>query len=239
MSNLNCYYAEDCQFDSFFGWLRATQHCACNKCRLLPTCRLLQSTVNLQSQNWTESYSNLQSENWTESWEEFQQKMINSNPNLFKQKWWHPNLSMYWNVARYKCIFISGHFHALGMQKAHFQWNAKREVAITSPRFFNEHHLLHVLFCEGCAWHHLRILVKAPLIEKAEQQVHNASHCRTEQQWRSHVVPILFLLVRGTWVLSFKHIRFVVNRTFTKTERLQHLQQGWVRFLKWLRLKDK
>jgi len=163
MSNLNCYYAEDCQFDSFFGWLRATQHCACNKCRLLPTCRLLQSTVNLQSQNWTESYSNLQSENWTESWEEFQQKMINSNPNLFKQKWWHPNLSMYWNVATSKCMFISGHFHVLGTQKAHFQCNAKREVAVTSPRFCNEHHLLHVLFCEGCTWHHLRILVKAPL----------------------------------------------------------------------------
>jgi len=22
MSNLNCYYAEDCRFDYFFGWLR-------------------------------------------------------------------------------------------------------------------------------------------------------------------------------------------------------------------------
>ena len=47
MGNLNCYRAEDCRFDSFFGWLRATQHCACNK--WLPTCRWLQSTVNLQS----------------------------------------------------------------------------------------------------------------------------------------------------------------------------------------------
>jgi len=49
LSNVNYYYAEDCRFDSFFGWLRATQHCACNK--WLQMCRWLQSTVNLQSQN--------------------------------------------------------------------------------------------------------------------------------------------------------------------------------------------
>jgi len=55
MSNLHCYCSEDCRFDSFFGWLRATQHCAWNK--WLPMCRWLQSTVNLQS------YSNLQSQN--------------------------------------------------------------------------------------------------------------------------------------------------------------------------------
>jgi len=47
MSNLNCYCAEDCRFDSFFGRFKATQHCACNK--WLPACRWLQSTVNLQS----------------------------------------------------------------------------------------------------------------------------------------------------------------------------------------------
>ena len=54
MSNLNCFYAEDHRFDCFFGWLRSTQHCGCNK--WLPTCRWLQSTVNLRSQ------SNLQSQ---------------------------------------------------------------------------------------------------------------------------------------------------------------------------------
>ena len=31
MYNLNCHCAEDRRFDSFFGWLRATQQCACNK----------------------------------------------------------------------------------------------------------------------------------------------------------------------------------------------------------------
>ena len=82
---LNCYYAEDHRFDSFFGWLRVTQHCACNK--WLPACRWLQSSVNLQSHNWTERYSNLQSQNWSESCEEVQKKIINSNPIRFKEKW--------------------------------------------------------------------------------------------------------------------------------------------------------
>ena len=55
-SKNNRYYTVDRRFDSFFGWLRATHDCACNK--WLPTCWWLQSSVNLQSQNWTESCSN-------------------------------------------------------------------------------------------------------------------------------------------------------------------------------------
>jgi len=47
MSNLNCYCAVVCRFDSFFGWLRVTQHCACSK--WLPARRWWQSTGNLQS----------------------------------------------------------------------------------------------------------------------------------------------------------------------------------------------
>ena len=39
MCNLNCYYAEDRRFESFFGWLRAMQQCAYNK--WLQTCRWL------------------------------------------------------------------------------------------------------------------------------------------------------------------------------------------------------
>jgi len=31
MCNLNCYCGENRRFGSFFGWLRATQQCACNK----------------------------------------------------------------------------------------------------------------------------------------------------------------------------------------------------------------
>jgi len=134
MSNLNCYYAEDCRFDFFFGWLRAMQHCAGNK--WLPTCRWLQSSVNVQSQNWIKSCK------------EVQKKIINSNPNLFKRKWQHPNPSIYCNVAKFKSkyMFISGLFHVFGMRKPHFQCNTNREVATTSPRFCNESHLLHVLF---------------------------------------------------------------------------------------------
>jgi len=61
-------------------------------------------------------------------------------------------------------MFISGHFHVLCMPKPHYQRNANREVATTSPRFCNEPHLLHVLFVKVCAWHHLHILVKPLLL---------------------------------------------------------------------------
>ena len=88
-------------------------------------------------------------------------------------------------------------------------------------------------FCEVCSWHHLHILVKAPLFcdwkrRAASAQSFPLSH---EATIKSHVVLILFLLVRTIWVLFFTHIPFVVNRTFTTmlTERLQHLQQGWAR----------
>ena len=129
MCNLSCYYAEDRRFDSFFGWLRAAQHCAYKK--WLPTCRWPKSSVNLQS------YSNLQSQNWTESCEEVQKKIIDSNPNLFKQKRQHPIPSIYWNVASFKSkyMYMSGHFHALGMRKPHFQCNANRDFATTSLVF--------------------------------------------------------------------------------------------------------
>jgi len=162
MSNLNRYYAEDCRFDSVFGWLRSTQHCACNK--WLPTFRYLQSSVNLQSysnlqsQNWTESYGNLQPQNWTESCEEVQKKIINSNPNLFKQKWEYPNPSIFWNVAGFKskCMFISGHFYVLRMLKPHFQCN-------NNPSFLQWTAHIARSFCECCTCHHLHILVKVPL----------------------------------------------------------------------------
>jgi len=48
-----------------------------------------------------------------------------------------------------------------------------------------------------------------------------------------YVVLILYLLVCDTyiWVLFFRYIPFVANRTFnaTLTEWLQHLQQNWAR----------
>jgi len=120
-------------------------------------------------------------------------------------------------------MFISGHYHVLGMQKPYFQCNANREVATTFSHFCNEPHLLHLLFPKVVglpsttftSWlkHHFVV------IGKAEQQARKASHCHTKQQQRSHVMLILFLLVRATWVLFFTHIPFVVNHIFTTTLR--------------------
>jgi len=118
-------------------------------------------------------------------------------------------------------MFISGHLHVLAIRKPHFQCNANRKVATASAGFCNEPHPLHVLFVNvasgttitSCSKHHFVV------IGKAEQQVCKASHCGTKQQWRFHVVLILLLLVRATWVLFFTHIPLVVNRTFTTTLR--------------------
>jgi len=113
------------------------------------------------------------------------------------------------------------------------RWKATWKGSNNIPRFCNEPHLLHVLFVKVApgttftSWskHHFVV------IGKVEQQVRKTSHCCTKQQWRSHVVIILFLLVHATWVLFIMLIPFVVNRTFNTmlTERLQHLHQGWVR----------
>jgi len=80
-------------------------------------------------------------------------------------------------------MFVSGHFHVLGMRKPHFQCNANRDVATTSLCFCNELHLLHVLLVKvapGTAFaswskHHFVV------IGKAEQQVRKASQCGTRQ----------------------------------------------------------
>jgi len=50
MCNLNCYHVQDHRFDSFFGWLRATQQC--DYSRWLPMCWWLQSTVNMKSYDY-------------------------------------------------------------------------------------------------------------------------------------------------------------------------------------------
>ena len=112
MCSLNCYYAEDHRFDCFFGWLRATQHCACDK--WLPTCRRLQSTVNLcscsnlQSQNWTESYSNLQSQKWTERCKEVQNKIYQFQPKSVEAKM---ITSKSINILECRMILIQVHVH--------------------------------------------------------------------------------------------------------------------------------
>jgi len=76
-------------------------------------------------------------------------------------------------------MFIFGHFLALGMRKPHFQCNANREVATTSPRVCDEPHPLYVLFVDttSTSWSKHYFVV----IGKAEQQVRKASHCGTKQ----------------------------------------------------------
>jgi len=57
-------------------------------------------------------------------------------------------------------------------------------------------------------------------IGKPELQVRKASHCGSKQQWRSHAMITLLLLVRATyiWVLFFAHIPFVVNAHSTQRQ---------------------
>jgi len=119
--------------------------------------------------------------------------------------------------------------------ESHFQRDINWEVAITSPPFCCEPQLSHILFVKVApdttftSWSKQHFIV----IGKPRRQVCKASHCGSKQQWRSHVVFILFLLVCDTyiWVLFFTYVPFVANRTFntTLTERLQHLQQSWAR----------
>jgi len=71
------------------------------------------------------------------------------------------------------------------------------------------------------------------VIKKLERQVRKAPHCGSKQQQRLHIVLILLLLVRDTyiWVLLPTHISPAAKRTLntTPTEWLQYLQQSWAR----------
>jgi len=127
-------------------------------------------------------------------------------------------------------VFTSGHFYVLGMRKPHFQCNANWEVATTSTRFCNEPHLFHVLF-----W---RLHLAPPshpgqsttlLWEERPSskwaQLHTVAPSNNKGSTSCSHYFCLFA------ALFFTHIPFVVNHTFTTrlTERLQYLQQGWLR----------
>jgi len=116
--------------------------------------------------------------------------------------------------------------------ESHIQRNANREVATTSPPFYNELHRLHVLFVKAApgmtftSWSEHHFVV----IEKLEWQVREASHCGSKQQsieimHRNHSISIIACSCSiYTWVSYFTHIPFfVVYRTFNTTlmERLQ------------------
>jgi len=112
--------------------------------------------------------------------------------------------------------------------ESHIQRNANREVATTSPPFYNDPYRSHVLFAKVASgttftcWpqHHFFA------IGKPDQQVRKASHCGSKLQWWTHAMVnsnIACLCHIFLWLLFFAHIPFVVNRTFiaTPTERLQ------------------
>jgi len=66
----------------------------------------------------------------------------------------------------------------------HIQSSANREVATTSPPFYNEPHQSHILFVKAAPgmtftfWSHHHFVA----IRKHERQVRKASHCGSKQQ---------------------------------------------------------
>jgi len=110
----------------------------------------------------------------------------------------------------------------------HNQRNATREVATTSPPFYNEPHRSHVLCVKAelgttaTSWsqHHF-VAIRNP-----ERHVRKASHRGSKQQQRSCSQSLLLLLARTTYimVLFFTHIPFVVNHTINAAP-LETLQE--------------
>jgi len=82
------------------------------------------------------------------------------------------------------CVVLRAH---LICGESHIQCNASREVATTSPPFYNESHSSHVLFVKVApgmtfiSWSQHHFVV----IRKPERQVRKASHCGSKQQQRS------------------------------------------------------
>jgi len=91
--------------------------------------------------------------------------------------------------------YSSRHFHVLGMRKPDFQCNANREVATTSLLLQWTAPIARS-FCEGCTWHHLQILVEAPLCwvwkrRAASAQSFTLSHQATVKiPRRDHLISV-------------------------------------------------
>jgi len=104
----------------------------------------------------------------------------------------------------YMCVALCAH-PTCG--ESHFQRNINREVATTSPPVCSEPHLSHILFVKVAPGIVFTCWSKHHFVAtgKPRRQVCKILHCGTKQQWRSHVVLILFLLVCDTyiWVLFF------------------------------------
>jgi len=80
------------------------------------------------------------------------------------------------------------------MPKPHFQCNANREVATTSPRFCNEPHLLHVLFVKFApettftTWskHHFVVIGKAERSKCAKLHTVAPGNNKDRTSWSFH-----------------------------------------------------
>ena len=144
---------------------------------------------------------------------------------------------LFWDAARFKSKYISifGHFHVLGNGHAKtplsMQWQPRSCNNI--PSFLQWTTPIERSFCEAYTWHHLRILVKAPLCCDWKGRAAGAQTCTL---WHQATIKIphsaqLISACSRHMVLFFTHIPFMVNHTFstTLTERLQYLQQGWAR----------
>jgi len=78
----------------------------------------------------------------------------------------HPNPSIYWNVARFKSIYSTCSSLVIFMY-----WACENPLSMQRqprsrnniPSFLQWTPPVARSFCEGCTWHHIHILVKAPL----------------------------------------------------------------------------
>ena len=108
--------------------------------------------------------------------------------------------------------------------ESHNQRNTTREVATTSPRFYNEPHRS---LCEGWTPHDLHILVTAPFCCDRKSR---AACAQSFAPWQQATIEITrrdhSIIVCSGHIhifLFFAHIPFVVNHTINATppERLQ------------------
>jgi len=103
------------------------------------------------------------------------------------------------------------------------------------PLFFQQTAPIARSFCEGFAWHHLHILVKAPLCcdwtgRAASAQTFTLSHQATMKIPRR--TNFISACSRRTSVVHHTHpVRGEshIQHNAMLTERLQHLQKGWDR----------
>ena len=144
----------------------------------------------------------------------------------------HPTRSLYF------CLFTSHIFVCCFLRTSHLWWIAlstqhQLRGCNNVPSFLLWTAPIAHSFCEGCTWHHLHILVKAPLCCDWKAQASSMQSFTLWQQATIEIVFILFQLVCKTyiWVFFFMYIPFVANHTLntTPTKGLRHFQQIWTR----------